>query len=138
MNEQPPVNNPVSPAPAPAPETPEGKSSSVALIIIVILALLIVAGIVYYFFKLRQPAAVTPLPAVQQTQPASSEPVTPAATTPAETSGTETAPQTPAAQSGSGNQVDFNFEVKQLDNQANSVNSGDFSDNDVSNAAIGL
>jgi hypothetical protein len=65
------------------------------------------------------------------------------ATTPAATSSETTAPTAETAEPetaapSAASAIDFDYEASQLDAQANSVNSTDFSDSDVTDAAIGL
>ena len=132
MNEQ--QNNPGNFSQGPG--EPQKKFSS-SVLINIILGALIIGGALYYFYKLKPVAPVTTLPAVEQK--ATQEP----AALPAATSGETTASPTGTTEPGTtappaASAIDFDYEANQLDAQSNSVNSTDFSDSDVTDAAIGL
>ena len=132
MNEQ--STNPINSSSG--PRTPQKKFSS-SVLINIILGALIIGGALYYFYKMRPAAPVTTTPATEQKISPESAAL-PAATgnetasPPAETA--EPGATAPSATSA----IDFDYEASQLDAQANSVNSTDFSDSDVTDTAIGL
>lgn len=132
MNEQ--QNNPGNFSSGPG--EPQKKFSS-SVLINILLGALIVGGVLYYFYKLKPAAPVTTIPTVEQN--ATQEP----AATPTTTGSEATLPAAETIEPGTtapvtASAIDFDYEASQLDAQANSVNSTDFSDSDVTDAAIGL
>jgi len=132
MEEQ--LNNPDSPQPQ------KEKSTAIVIGVLIFIIIVLVAG-GFYFLKMKNAG-------VQPSAPAA-EKITPPETTPAagtqsgqaanlsdQTASNSSASSTSASSSQSA--VDFNYELKQLDNQANSAGTTDFNDAEMSDTKAGL
>ena len=129
MNEQPINQN--------SPEIPsEKKPSFVVGFLVAIIIVLIVVG--FFLLKTKNSEIQTPLPTVEKTTQV--ETTVPTATTQSEQAGSTANQSTQSGSTASTSQstVDFNYELKQLDDQANSVSSTDFSDTEMSDTKAGL
>jgi uncharacterized protein HemX len=129
MNEQP--INQIS------PEVPKQKGPAIVIGILVVIIIILIAG-GFYFLKMRNPGIQTSAPMAEKTMPAETTPATQTSEQSAQPDKTDGSSASSASNSSSQSSVDFNYELKQLDSQANSVSSTDFSDAEMSDAKAGL
>jgi Sec-independent protein translocase protein TatA len=113
----------------------------------IVLILVLVGTFVFFFWKFQQTGSSVKQ-AIESQKAASEEtanqivsqenPAT--GNTAPSTAANETipAPASAAASQSSGSTVDINYEVKKMDDSANSVDENDFDSNNYSNAQIGL
>ncbi|MCX6765816.1 MAG: hypothetical protein NT136_02555 [Candidatus Moranbacteria bacterium] len=119
-----------------APETSQLGSQGrkkTALIIVGIAIITLIGALILGFYFLRNKTA-GPSPAAPATTPAMEEEV-PASETPAAVTETE---ETGSQAAAAGAAIDFDYELNRMDAQADSVNSDDFKDNELSDSEIGL
>ena len=126
MDEQQPVEK---------PEAPKEKAISSSTGILIIIIILLVGTAAYFMLKART-EKVAPAPATSQEQ----QPAAVTETAPKTLAGEATAEQqaADAAAQNSQSAVNFNYELGQLDAQANSASADDFRDSGATDAQFGL